>query len=83
MQSKLRQGDPPPKAIVDGITDSITHLSNSYVSGLTPEAQARHISLALDALIENTYLCHQVTVISINEEISVICDDPLEAKHWR
>jgi hypothetical protein len=79
MKDTLRDGKPLPQPIADGITDSFTHLSHSYDSGSELEEQAR-ISLALDALIETTYLCYQIVVISIGSEISAVCDDPRKAK---
>ena len=79
MKDTLRDGKPLPQPIADGITDSFTHLSHSYDSGFEQEDQAR-ISLALDALIETTYLCYQIVVISIGSEISAVCDDPRKAR---
>jgi len=79
MKNTLQEDDPLPQSIVDGITDSFTHLSHSYDSGFEQEDQAR-ISLALDALIETTYLCYQIVVISIGSEISTVCDDPRKAR---
>jgi len=80
MKTTLQEGNSLPQPIVDGITSSFTHLSHSYESGLPPEDQARHISLAMDALIETTYLCYEIIVISIGSEISAVCDDPRTAK---
>jgi hypothetical protein len=79
MKDTLRDGKPLPQPIADGITDSFTHLYHSYDSGSEQEDQAR-ISLALDALIETTYLCYQIAVISIGSEISSVCDDPRKAR---
>jgi hypothetical protein len=81
MQSSLRKVDPPPKVIVDGITDSLAHLFYSFESGLTSDARSNYISLALDALIENMYQCYEITIMSINREISVIRDDPQKARY--
>lgn len=80
MKITLQEGNSLPQPIVDGITGSFTHLSHSYESGLRPEDQARHVSLAFDALIETTYLCYEIIVISIGSEISAVCDDPRKAK---
>jgi hypothetical protein len=80
MKTTLQEGNSLPQAIVDGITSSFTHLSHSYDSGLQPEDQVRHVSLALDALIEATYLCYEIIVISIGLEIATVCDDPRKAK---
>jgi hypothetical protein len=80
MKITLLEGNPLPQPIVDGITGSFTHLSHSCGSGLDPEDQARYISLALDALIETTYLCYEIVVISIGSEISTVCDDPRKAR---
>jgi hypothetical protein len=80
MKINLQEGNSLPQPIVDGITGSFTHLSHSYNSGMRSEEQAHHISLALDALIEATYLCYEIIVISIGSEISAVCDDPRKAK---
>jgi len=79
MKDTLRDGKPLPQPIADGITDSFTHLSHSYDSDFELEDKAR-ISLALDALVETTYLCYQIVVISIGSEISAVCDDPRKAR---
>lgn len=79
MKDTLRDGKPLPQPIADGITDSFTHLSHSYDISSESEKQAR-ISLALDALIETTYLCYQIVVISIASEISAVSDDPRKAR---
>jgi hypothetical protein len=79
MKDTLRDGKPLPQPIADGIVDSFTHLSLFYDSGSELEDQAR-ISLALDALIETTYLCYQIVVISIGSEISAVCEDQRKAR---
>lgn len=79
MKFTLRDGKPLPQPIADGITDSFTHLSHSYDTGSELLDQAS-ISLALDALIETTYLCYQIVVISIGSEISAVCEDPRKAR---
>jgi len=79
MKDTLRDGKPLPQPIADGITDSFTHLSYCYESSSYTDDQDR-ISLALDALIETTYLCYQIVVISIGSEISGVCEDPRRAR---
>lgn len=79
MKDTLREGKPLPQPIADGITDSFTHLSHSYDMGPEQLDQDR-ISLALDALIETTYLCYQIVVISVGSEISAVCEDSRKAR---
>lgn len=79
MKDTLSDGKPLPQPIADGITDSFTHLAHSYDISSEPEKQAS-ISLALDALIETTYLCYQIVVISIGSEISAVSDDPRKTR---
>ena len=79
MKVTLQEGNPLPQPIVDGITDSFTHLSHSFDSDQKLEDQGR-VSLALDALIETTYLCYEIVVISIGSELSAVCEDSRKAK---
>jgi hypothetical protein len=82
MLTKLREADSPPEVILDGITDSLSYLAQSCRSNVVDEHEvSKHISLALNALIDDTFACYEMTIILISQEISVVCDDPKKAKY--